>query len=124
MKYMMDANSIIHLIAGAYPSLAARVADTEAGAIGVSSIAFAEVVWGSANGKPPILPLLDAFALQIPVLPFDEAASRAYAQIPFKRGSFDRLIAAHALSLGLIVISRNTKDFADVPGLKVENWTV
>lgn len=124
MKYMMDANSIIHLIADAYPPLTARVADTEAGAIVVSSIAFAEVIWGSANGKPPILSLLDAFALQIPVLPFDEAAARAYGDIPFKRGSFDRLIAAHALSLDLTVISRNTKDFADVPGLRVENWTL
>ncbi|MFZ1368469.1 MAG: VapC toxin family PIN domain ribonuclease, partial [Sphingorhabdus sp.] len=43
---------------------------------------------------------------------------------PFKRGNFDRLIAAHALSLGLTIISQNTRDFADVPGLKVENWTV
>lgn len=124
MKYMMDANSIIHLIADAYPSLSARVSNTEAGVIVVSSIAFAEVVWGSANGRPPILPLLEAFALQIPILPFDEAAAREYARIPFKRGNFDRLIAAHALSLDLTVISRNTSDFADVPGLRVENWTV
>ncbi|MFM2410506.1 MAG: hypothetical protein RL481_1334, partial [Pseudomonadota bacterium] len=55
---------------------------------------------------------------------FDEAAARAYASIPFKRGTFDRLIAAQALSLDLTVISSNSKDFADVPGLKVENWTV
>ena len=45
-------------------------------------------------------------------------------QLPFKRGSYDRLIAAHALSLGLTVVTGNTKHFADVPGLKVENWTV
>lgn len=120
----MDANAVIHLIADAFPALTKRVADTEAGAIGVSSIAFAEVVWGSANGKPPILPLLEAFVREIPLLPFDEAAARAYAQIPFKRGTFDRLIAAQALSLDLIVISANVRDYADVPGLKVENWTV
>lgn len=120
----MDANSVIHLIADAFPALTARVADTEAGAIGVSSIAFAEVIWGSANGKPPILPLLDAFAEQIPLVPFDEAAARAYASIPFKRGTFDRLIAAQALSQGLAVISQNVRDYEDVPGLRVENWTV
>ncbi len=119
----MDANAVIHLIADAFPTLTKRVADTEAGAIGVSSIAFAEVVWGSSNGKPPILPLLEAFVREIPLLPFDEAAARAYAQIPFKRGTFDRLIAAQALSLDLIVISANVRDYADVPGLKVENWT-
>lgn len=122
MKYMMDANSIIHLIADAFPALSARVSNTEAGEIVISSIAFAEVVWGSANGRSPVLTLLDAFVQQIPVLPFDEAAAREYARIPFKRGNFDRLIAAHALSLDLTVISRNIKDFANVPGLKTENW--
>lgn len=120
----MDANSVIHLIADAFPALSARVADTDAGQIGVSSIAFAEVIWGSANGKPPIQPLLDAFAEQIPLVPFDEAAARAYASIPFKRATFDRLIAAQALSLGLTVISQNVRDYEDVPGLQVENWTV
>lgn len=124
MKYLMDANSVIHLLSGGFPKLNERVAESEAGSIGVSSIAFAEVIWGSANGKPPILPLLDAFAEQIPILDFDELAARAYASIPFKRGTFDRLIAAHALSLGLIVISANMKDYADVLGLKIEDWTV
>lgn len=124
MRFSLDANSIIQLLTGAYPALTARVADTEAGAIVVSSIAFAEVALGSAAGKPPPLDVLDAFVEEIPVVDFDEAAARAYATLPFWRGSFDRLIAAHALSLGLTVISRNVKDFADVPGLRVENWTV
>jgi tRNA(fMet)-specific endonuclease VapC len=124
MRYMMDANTIVHLLSQGYPALTARVADTEAGAICVSSIAFAEVVWGSANGKPPILPMLNAFVTEIPVLPFDEAAARTYSKIPFKRGTFDRLIAAHALSLGLTVITRNTRDYKDVPGVQVEDWTV
>lgn len=124
MMYLMDANSVIHLIADAFPKLTARVTESEAGSIGVSSVAFAEVIWGSANGRPPILPLLNALAEQIPIVDFDERAARAYASIPFKRGNFDRLIAAQALSLNLIVISANAKDFADVPGLKVENWTV
>ncbi len=124
MKYLLDANSVIHLLSGAFPALTARVSDTEAGAIGVSSIAFAEVIHGSQKGKPPELKLLDDFVAEIPVLPFDEAAATAYANIPFKRHSYDRLIAAHALGLDLVIISRNEKDFADVPGLKVENWTL
>jgi tRNA(fMet)-specific endonuclease VapC len=62
--------------------------------------------------------------LAFPLSPSPKAAARAYASIPFKRGTFDRLIAAQALSLDLTVISSNSKDFADVPGLKVENWTV
>ena len=124
MRFSLDANSIIQLLTGAYPALTARVADTEAGEIVISSIAFAEVALGSVAGKPPPMDILNRFVEEIPVVDFDEAAARAYPTLPFKRGNFDRLIAAHALSLGLTVISRNVKDFADVPGLKVENWTV
>ncbi len=47
----------------------------------------------------------------------------SYASIPFKRSRFDRLIAAQALSLGLTLVTNNERDFADVPDLKVENWT-
>ena len=123
MRYLLDANSIIHLLSGAFPAMTARVADTDSGAIGVSSIAFAEVAHGTANGKPPELRFLNAFLKQIPLVPFDEAAARAYASLPFRRHSYDRLIAAQAISLGLIVISRNIKDLAEIPGLRVENWT-
>jgi tRNA(fMet)-specific endonuclease VapC len=124
LRYLLDANSVIHLLSGAYPALNQRVAETEAGEIGVSAVAFAEVIHGSSQGKPPELSMLDEFIQEIPMLPFDEVAAHAYASIPFRRHSYDRLIAAHAISLGLVVITRNMKDFADVPGLRVENWTV
>ena len=44
--------------------------------------------------------------------------------MPFKRARFDRLVAAHALSLDLGIVTNNIVDFADVPGLRVENWTL
>lgn len=59
----------------------------------------------------------------VPALPFDASAARAYLNVPFKRGRFDRLIAAHALALGLTLVTSNIDDFIDVPGLKVEDWT-
>lgn len=89
-----------------------------------SAIAFAEIVHGSVRGKPPPPIALQAFIDEVPVLPFDQDAAQAYARLRFERHSYDRLIAAHALALGLIVVTDNTKHFADVPGLKVENWTV
>jgi tRNA(fMet)-specific endonuclease VapC len=58
------------------------------------------------------------------LLPFDEAAAREYARLPFKRARFDRLLAAHALSIGATIITNNEADFADVPDLKIENWTL
>ena len=45
-------------------------------------------------------------------------------KLPFKRARFDRLLAAHALSLGVTIITNNEADFADVPELAVENWTL
>lgn len=123
MKYLLDANVVIHLLIDEFPALTARVADCETGTLAVSSIAFAEVSLGAANGKSPPLAVLDSFLEEVILLPFDEAAARAYAMLPFRRGSFDRLIAAHALSLGLTLVTSNEADFVDVAGLKVENWT-
>lgn len=124
MLYLLDTNSVIHLLADAFPSLTRKVAETEAGEIGMSTISFAEVALGVHRGKPPPSSVLDGFVEEVPLVPFDEAAARIYATLPFKRGNFDRLIAAQALQRGLTVITRNVKDFADVPELKVENWTL
>lgn len=123
MKYLFDTNSIIHLLADAYPTLTERVGQTEAGEIGLSAISFAEVALGVFRGKPPERSLLDAFLADVPLVPFDEDAARAYARLPFRRGNFDRLIAAQALAHDLVVITRNTRDFGYVPELRVEDWT-
>ncbi len=92
--------------------------------VAISAISFAEVALGTWNGKPPRQDVLDAFVSVIPIIEFDEAAAREYARLPFKRARFDRLLAAHALSVGAIVVTNNEADFADVPGLEVENWAL
>ena len=68
------------------------------------------------------LVVLDQISRHIEVLPFDHLAAKIYARLPFRRGSFDRLIAAHALSLGLVLVTDNERDFADIDDLIVENW--
>ena len=65
----------------------------------------------------------------IPVLPFDAAAAEAYgrivAQCGWTRGrDYDRMIAAHAISTGTILVTDNEADFRDIPGLSMENWVV
>ena len=124
MKYLLDSNILIALGLDANEAVVTRSGQCDADEMVTSAIVFAEVVYGSERGKPPPLEKLAIMAEEIPVLPFDDNAARAYASTPFKRASYDRLIAAHALSLGLIVVTDNEADFADVPGLKVENWTV
>jgi tRNA(fMet)-specific endonuclease VapC len=101
-----------------------RIAAADAGDIGISAISYAEIALGTYIGKPPPEEVLEAFVQAIPLQPFDDAAAHQYARLPFKRARFDRLLAAHALSIGAIIITNNEPDFADVPGLKVENWTV
>lgn len=123
MRFLIDANCVIYLFAGTFPRLGERVRATEKGQIGLSMIVFAELAHGSANGKPPTGEALDRLLRQMPLIDFDEAAARSYAATPLKRGRFDRLLAGHALSLGVPVITRNTRDFRDVPDLQVEDWT-
>ena len=76
------------------------------------------------QGRPPTPEALALFVDVVPIQPFEEAAARAYAKLPFKRARFDRLLAAHALSIDATVVTNNEGDFTDVPGLKIENWTV
>ena len=124
MKYLLDTNVVVALTVDATQAVVRRVAECDVGDMVTSSIVLAEVAFGTERGDPPPMDLLRAFVEEVPVLDFDYKAALAYAQLPFKRASFDRLIAAHALSHGLIVVTGNEKDFADVPGLVVENWTM
>lgn len=87
-----------------------------------SVIVYAEVVYGSVRGKPPPMDKLRLLIEEVPLLDFDFAAANSYASLSFRRASYDRLIAAHALSRGLIVVTDNIDDFAGVPELNVENW--
>ncbi len=122
--FLIDANCIIYALAERDTPLTHRIANCNPGDLAMSAISFAEIALGSHVGKPPTPSAIEALTRIIPVLPFDESAARAYAKLPFKRARFDRLLAAHALSIGATVITNNEADFADVPGLKVENWTV
>lgn len=101
-----------------------RIAACAIGDVGISAVTFAEVAYGTKAGKPPPPEVLEAFVAAIPILPFDEAAAQVYGRLPFRRAGFDRLLAAHALSIGAIVVTNNEVDYADVPGLTLENWTL
>ena len=120
--FLLDANICIYLLGGRSEIAAKRVQNCVRGELVTSAVAYAEVMIG-AERLNAVVPAL-AFFMQVPVLPFDEAAGDVYSQLPFKRGSYDRLIASQALSLGLTIVTSNEKDFADVPELLVENWTV
>lgn len=122
MKFLLDSSIIIKLTMGHGEALHRRAAACMEDDMVTSAVAIAEVLYGSVNHKPPSLDQLASFLKLVDVLDFDMAAARAYATLPFKRASYDRLIAAHALSRGLIVVTDNVKHFAAVPQLTIENW--
>ena len=122
-NFMLDSNICIYLLNGASEELIRRVAGQDEGSLCCSAISLAEIAVGfgeKASQAPELRDFLDV----IPAVPFDEAAGRTYGGLPFRRAKFDRLIAAHALSLAVTLITNNEADFADMPSLKVENWTL
>ena len=104
--------------------------DNFSAGLSVSSITAAELLVGPKGSDDPKgdRERVERFLTVVEVKNFDRAAADRYGdlikRVGMQRQSFDRLIAAHALSLGLVLVTNNFKHFADVPGLLVENWTV
>ena len=123
-RVLLDSNICSYLIEGFSEPVRHRVERFAPGEVITSAIAFAEVMRGVDIGNRVAVRNAEALFDSIEVVPFGAEAAMEYCRLPFKRHSFDRLIAAHALSLGLSVATNNEADFADVPGLRLENWTL
>ena len=124
-RYLLDTNICIYVLDGEKDNapLRHRIEQLEPGDAVVSAIAYAEILLGHKVSIARREKQVMRFFRMFPVVAFDQAAAHAYAGIPFKRGSYDRLIAAHAIALDLTLITANERDFADLAGLRVENWT-
>lgn len=131
MKYMLDTNICIGLIRQKPQKLIRRLTRCEPGEVGVSSITISELAFGAnkSNRVEQNLTALEQFLLPIEIADFDQQASAAYGAIRayLERegkiiGSMDMLIGAHALSLGVTLITNNVDEFQRIPKLKVEDW--
>ena len=122
MRFMLDANAFILLLVG-HPKVLSKLRECDDGEVGISSIAFGEVMLGSKLGRPPPPDVVDRVVARFSILPFGEEAARRYAQLPCRRASFDRLIGAHAVAEDLILITADQGNFDDIAGLKRENWS-
>lgn len=123
MRLCLDANVVIGALAGDRAVLV-RLAAVEDGDAFISAIVFAEICYGLGHpSRPGEFDALRRLIMLVPVVAFGIEAARAYARVPFGRHRFDRLIAAHALAEAATIATRNAGDFADVPGLAVEDWT-
>lgn len=126
--YLLDTNICIDFIDGRSDVAKRRVAAGFPQGLGVSSITTAELLVGARESSDPVEDArrIERFIEIVRCHDFDDAAARSYAviakQIGVRRKSFDRLIAAHAMALGYVLVTSNAKHFADVAGLRVENW--
>ena len=129
MKYMLDTNICIYAILGGSELLDRRLDECETGDLVMSAITLGELEAGFAGSRDPDPARSDAAAVlrAIAVMPFDAAAAREFGRIqaaaPARRGAYDRQIAAHAISLGVALVTNNENDFQGIPDVVVENWT-
>ena len=137
-KYMLDTNICIYLMKHQPPEVAERFAQCFVGEVVISAITLAELEYSvacSGASKAHNQAALDGLLDDIVVAAFDARAARAYGPIrASKRASdrasnrernkdaLDKLIAAHAVALGVTLVTNNESDFHTYPGLTLENW--
>lgn len=131
MRYMLDTNICIYLMKNQPPEVARHFAQCFVGDVVMSAITYAELQYGVAVSQNPEKELSHLAALieDIEVAPFDEKAGLAYGPIrtatrDSKKDHLDKLIAAHAVALNVVLVTNNQKDFVKYPGLTTENWLV
>jgi len=132
--FMLDTDTCILLMRGESPMLAVKVQSIPLQQQVMSVVTFAELTYGvqaSASAKRKHnQAVLDSLALHLAVLDWPQEAAQHCAEIrvDLKRrgaqlGAADLMIAAHARSMGAVVVTNTVKDFGRVKGLQVENWT-
>ena len=131
MIYLLDTNICIYLIRNHPPHVIDRIKSCGVGDVAVSAITLAELEYGAAKSSRPDQnrEALLVFASPLEILPFDDNAALHYGDIRtyLERsgqsiGAMDMLIAAHARSIPLTLVTNNTREFSRVPNLLVENW--
>lgn len=128
MTLMLDTDVCIDLIRRRPPALIAVVTARDVGDVGISVVTLAELEYGVAKSSRPSAnsEALARFVAPLEVVPFDRAAAVAYgtlrAGLETKGqaiGSMDLMIAAHAVSLRVELMTGNARDFGRVPGLRI-----
>ncbi len=127
---LLDTNICIHVINARPPAVLERFRQHRMGEIGICSVVAAELAYGVAkSGSTRNRQALEMFLAPLVILPFDEAALWVYGDLRAELerkgtpiGSLDTMIAAHALSQQSTLVTNNTREFARVPGLALENW--
>jgi tRNA(fMet)-specific endonuclease VapC len=131
MRYMLDTNICVEIIRGRSPSVLRHLLRISPADVCISIITLGELEFGVAKSAAPErnhLALLE-FLAPIDVQPLSDGAAAVYGRIRAELeakgkgiGALDALIAAHALALGLTLVTNNEHEFRRVSGLRVVNW--
>ncbi|MBI0474041.1 tRNA(fMet)-specific endonuclease VapC [Sphingomonas sp. MA1305] len=130
LRYLLDTNLCIRVLRDRPQSIRERF-NAEADGLCISTVVLTELYHGAAKSARPVenRAEVERFANRLAVLPFDEAAAahagdiRAALEAEGRPiGGYDVLIAGHARSRGLIVVTGNLREFTRVDGLRCEDW--
>ena len=127
-EIMLDTDTVSWALRG-QGAVPAHLLEHRPSQLCISSITLAELRFGAdAKGSRKLHSLIDTFVQSVAVMPFDEAAAGRFGHVASTLarrgepiGTFDTLIAAHALSLGLTFVTNNVKHVQRVAGLKTAN---
>ena len=131
MRYLLDTDICIYIAKRKPASILTRLENLRPGDVGMSVVTYLELVYGACKSQQAEANAARIKQLShlIPVQALDASAATHYARLRagLERsgsliGAYDLLIAAHALALGLTLVTNNVREFRRVPGLRLENW--
>jgi len=131
LKFMLDTNIVVYTIKNR-PTRVRNAFKKHSDQLAISTVTLGELIYGAEKSAQPERNLADIEGLvaRLEVLPFDEVAATHFGQLRAELakigkliGPYDQMIAGHARSRGLILVTNNTREFKRVPGLRIDNWT-
>ena len=130
IKYMLDTNILIYTIRNR-PKKVREAFKKHSDYLAMSTVTLGELIYGAEKSAQSVRNLedIEALAARVDVVPFDSQAAIHFGQVRAELaksgkliGPYDLMIAGHARSRGLILITNNLREFNRFPGLRVENW--
>lgn len=130
MRYLLDTNICIYAIKQRPAEVVAALRAHASAGIGISSITAAELWFGvEKSGSTRNRDALRRFLEPLEIADFDAASAEIYGRVRLQLeragtpiGPLDTQIAAHAIHLGVTLVTNNTREFERVAGLRLENW--
>jgi tRNA(fMet)-specific endonuclease VapC len=132
VRIMLDTNICIYIIKKNPASVQKHFEKQRVGEIGISSITLSELNYGVCKSacREKNASALAEFIIPLDVASFDEEAALAYGNLRAALetagnpiGPMDMLIAAHAIALGVSLVTNNLREFSRIPALKILDWT-